>query len=180
MRLLIQRVLSGSVTVNNEIVGKIDKGLLCLVGLTQGDNVDIVNKYADKLLKLRVFHEIMEKVEKKVPEEETISEKEPTEEVMMQEKTKAPKTWHTSVVQNNFEILVVSQFTLYGVMKGNKPDFHKALEPSVSEDLYNKFVNRLKDNYAKDKIQCGIFGEYMQVGSVNDGPVTITFDSDIK
>ena len=59
MRLLVQRVLSGSVTVGNEVTGKIDKGLLCLIGLTQGDNIDIVNKYIAWPYKNKIWTLIM-------------------------------------------------------------------------------------------------------------------------
>lgn len=79
-------------------------------------------------------------------------------------------------MSNNYEILVVSQFTLYAILKGNKPDFHAAKEPTQAEALYNMFVDRLKSTYSPDKVQTGKFGELMAVESINDGPVTIQLD----
>ena len=84
------------------------------------------------------------------------------------------------MMENNQEVLVVSQFTLYSVMKGNKPDFHQAKEAGEAEQFYEKFIERLRSGYSPDKIQTGKFGGYMQVESINDGPVTISLDSEIK
>ncbi len=69
------------------------------------------------------------------------------------------------------DALVISQFTLYGnLKKGLRPSFEKALEPKAAFRLYRLFVEQLK-KYV-DNVQEGIFGEYMQVGLINDGPVT--------
>ena len=55
MRILVQRSLESSVSVNKEIVGKIDKGLVLLVGFTHTDTVDNINKLVQKVLNLRIF-----------------------------------------------------------------------------------------------------------------------------
>ena len=57
MKLVIQRVTSASVTVDNKIIGEIAKGFLVLVGIGREDNEETVRKYADKMLKLRIFED---------------------------------------------------------------------------------------------------------------------------
>jgi len=83
-----------------------------------------------------------------------------------------------SIKDINGEILVISQFTLYGdARKGNRPSFVKAARPEDAENLYNSFVDRLRTNVGKDKVATGIFGEMMEVKIINDGPVTIIINS---
>ena len=94
------------------------------------------------------------------------------------EEDKQPKRWASNVVQNDYGLLVVSQFTLYAKMKGNKPDFHDALDGDQARILFDKLVNRLRQKYKADRIHTGAFGQYMNVGLVNDGPVTIIWDSE--
>jgi D-tyrosyl-tRNA(Tyr) deacylase len=74
------------------------------------------------------------------------------------------------------EILVASQFTLYGdVRKGKRPNFTSSAPPEIAEDLYEDFV--LKCKGYDIKVQNGIFGANMKVSLINDGPVTILLDS---
>jgi len=73
------------------------------------------------------------------------------------------------------EALVVSQFTLAAnVKRGNRPDFTQAMEPKRAEELYEAFVKELAK---KVPVQTGQFGAMMEVGIINDGPVTIVVDS---
>ena len=73
-------------------------------------------------------------------------------------------------------ILVVSQFTLYGdVRRGKRPSFDAAAAPERARQLYEYFVERIRD--AGLPCQTGRFQEMMQVELVNDGPVTILLDS---
>ena len=71
----------------------------------------------------------------------------------------------------------MSQFTLYGVMKGNKPDFHNAMGSELSRPFYDNFVSKVKSQYQADKVKEGQFGAMMAVSLVNDGPVTLQLDS---
>ena len=74
------------------------------------------------------------------------------------------------------EILVVSQFTLYGdTRKGRRPSFINAALPEISEPLYEAFVRYLKE--MKIEVQTGVFGAMMQVEIHNDGPVTLMVES---
>ena len=70
------------------------------------------------------------------------------------------------------EILVVSQFTLYGsVENGRRPEFTQAALPEPAFLLYEEFLNELSGK-VKKPVQSGIFGAMMEVSLVNDGPVT--------
>lgn len=77
----------------------------------------------------------------------------------------------------NGQVLVVSQFTLYGnCRKGRRPDFLAAARPEVAIPLYEKFVQLIRDKGVH--VETGEFGAEMLVESVNDGPVTLVVDTD--
>ena len=76
------------------------------------------------------------------------------------------------------EVLIISQFTLYGdAQKGNRPSFIEAAKSEIAIPLYEKFIIRMKDNLGGSKVKSGIFGAMMQVKIINDGPVTILIES---
>lgn len=86
-----------------------------------------------------------------------------------------------SVKDLNFEILCVSQFTLYGnVNKGNKPDFHESMQFENAKKMYEKVLVQMRKDYDSSKIKDGIFGEMMVVDIQNEGPVTIQLESPKK
>ena len=75
------------------------------------------------------------------------------------------------------ELLIVSQFTLYGnCKKGRRPEFLAAARPEVAIPLYEKFVALCREKGFHT--ETGEFGAYMQVDSLNDGPLTIILDTD--
>ena len=75
------------------------------------------------------------------------------------------------------QLLIVSQFTLYGnCKKGRRPEFLAAARPEVAIPLYEKFVQLCRDKGFHT--ETGEFGAYMQVESLNDGPVTLVVDTD--
>jgi D-tyrosyl-tRNA(Tyr) deacylase len=81
-----------------------------------------------------------------------------------------------SVKEVNGGVIVVSQFTLYGdVRRGLRPSWIEAASPDVAEPLYEFFVRQMRT--AVDEVATGSFRAMMQVGLVNDGPVTILLDS---
>lgn len=91
--------------------------------------------------------------------------------VMADEKGKM----NLSVKDISGEILVVSQFTLYGDTKGqNRPSFVKAANSKEAEPVYNQFIENLKS--LCPKVQTGSFGDYMQTEVSLDGPVTIELE----
>jgi D-tyrosyl-tRNA(Tyr) deacylase len=148
MRAVVQRVLSASVSVEGEgVISQIGPGLLCLVGLTATDDLADVDFVARKLLGMRLWQ------------------------------GSNGKAWDLSAPQMNYDILCVSQFTLYGRLQGNKPDFSRAMAPGPARELYAALLGRLRTGYQEDRVHDGVFGAMMSVELVNDGPVTLIIDS---
>ncbi|KAA0057021.1 hypothetical protein IC582_029337 [Cucumis melo] len=148
MRAVVQRVASASVQVDGRTVSEIGPGLLVLVGLHESDSDADAEYICRKVLNMRLF-----------PNEST------------------GKAWDLNVMQKNYEVLLVSQFTLYGMLKGNKPDFHVAMPPQRAKPFYASVVERFGKSYNPDAIKDGVFGAMMKVNLVNDGPVTMQIDS---
>ena len=74
------------------------------------------------------------------------------------------------------EILVVSQFTLYGdSRKGKRPSFSSSMPPAEARIFYDDFIKRFKENFSS--LKCGVFAADMEVSLINSGPVTIILDS---
>ncbi|NBC82584.1 MAG: D-tyrosyl-tRNA(Tyr) deacylase [Bacteroidetes bacterium] len=85
-----------------------------------------------------------------------------------------------SIRDKNFDILVVSQFTLHAsTKKGNRPSYIKAAKPDISIPLYNQFVDQLSIDLGKP-VKTGEFGANMDVELINNGPVTISIDTKNK
>ncbi|BAZ01361.1 D-tyrosyl-tRNA(Tyr) deacylase [Tolypothrix tenuis PCC 7101] len=146
MRVIIQRVKSSQVSVNGEIVGKIGHGLNLLVGIANSDTDAELDWMVRKCLELRLF-----------PDEA------------------GGDRWQKSVQEIGGELLVVSQFTLYGdCRKGRRPSFDRSAIPTLAQDLYEKFVTKLRISGLK--VETGEFGAMMQVAIENDGPVTLILE----
>lgn len=148
MRTVVQRVLSASVEVEGRLVSAIGPGLLVLVGVHEADTDADADYICRKILNMRLF-----------PNDKT------------------GKPWDQSVMQREFEVLLVSQFTLYGILKGNKPDFHVAMPPAKAKSFYASLVEKFQRSYSAESVKDGIFGAMMKVSLVNDGPVTMQVDS---
>ena len=85
-----------------------------------------------------------------------------------------------SVMETGGNIMVISQFTLHAkTKKGNRPSYIKAARPEVAIPLYESFIKVLSDLSGK-KIATGEFGAMMDIGLINDGPVTIIIDTKEK
>ncbi|CAI8037102.1 D-aminoacyl-tRNA deacylase 1 [Geodia barretti] len=148
MKALVQRVTRASVTVGEREVSAIGKGICVLLGISRDDSPKEAEWLATKLVNLRVFDD---------PE--------------------TGKAWDKSVADLGLEILCVSQFTLCHVLKGNKPDFHNAMNSELSKPAYENFLTLLRTKYRPDAVKGGEFGAYMQVHIQNDGPVTLHIES---
>lgn len=84
-----------------------------------------------------------------------------------------------SILDIDGEVLAISQFTLCAdVKKGNRPSFINSAEPTEANRLYEYFCEQLKQNGVR-KVEKGVFGAHMEVSLLNNGPVTILYDTDI-
>ena len=85
-----------------------------------------------------------------------------------------------SCIEKDYNILLVSQFTLYAnTRKGNRPSYKMASEPNLAKEQYHTF-HKILENEINKSIPTGIFGADMKVNLTNDGPVTIIIDSKNK
>lgn len=147
MRVIIQRVKSSQVTINGEVVGKIGRGLNLLVGIADSDTETELDWMARKCLDLRLFTGTDSNSDR----------------------------WEQSVQEIGGELLVVSQFTLYGdCRKGRRPSFSRSANPEQAEQLYQQFVEKLRQSGLR--VETGVFGAMMQVSIENDGPVTLLLE----
>jgi D-aminoacyl-tRNA deacylase len=145
---VLQRVSTASVSVDGKAVGSIDRGLLILIGVHKDDGERNADFLAAKCADLRVFPDDTGKM-------------------------------NLSVKDINGEALVISQFTLLGdCSKGRRPNFTAAAPPEKGRQLYQYFVEKLKEHVRK--VETGIFGADMKVSLLNDGPVTVVIDSGSK
>ncbi|CDO56271.1 similar to Saccharomyces cerevisiae YDL219W DTD1 D-Tyr-tRNA(Tyr) deacylase [Geotrichum candidum] len=154
MRAIIQRVKSASVTVDGKIVSMIDQGLLVLVGVGQKDTEEDCEKIASRILRLKLW-----------ASEDGNSQ------------------WKRNVTDIKGKVLCVSQFTLFAnTKKGAKPDFHSAAKGEAAKSLYDIVLEKVSKGMpnGKEDIGDGVFGAMMDVALVNDGPVTITLDTEKK
>ena len=148
MKAVVQRVSKGSVDIPSEKYNqKIGKGFVILLGIKTGDDENDVNFVADKCCNLRIMEDKNGKM-------------------------------NLSLKDIDGEILIIPQFTLYGeTAKGNRPSFIEAARPEEAIPLYEKFIDRVRDNLGKEKVKTGIFGAMMNVEIINDGPVTVIVES---
>jgi D-tyrosyl-tRNA(Tyr) deacylase len=145
VRALIQRVNRASVTVEEEVVGAIGRGLCVFVGVTHSDDEAVADKLAERVWRLRVFDD-------------------------------DAGFMNVPVAEAGGEVLVVSQFTLYGdTRKGRRPSWAAAARPEHAEPLIERFSAALETLGAR--VATGRFAAHMHVELVNDGPVTVTVES---
>jgi len=147
MRVVIQRVKSSQVEVAGVVIGKIGLGLNLLVGIADSDTEAELDWMARKCLDLRLF-----------PDTDTSNDR-----------------WEKSVQEIRGELLVVSQFTLYGdCRKRRRPSFTRSAAPESAKELYEQFVDKLRQSGLR--VETGEFGAKMQVSIENDGPVTLLLE----
>lgn len=144
MKLVVQRVTHASVEVDSNITGKIDEGLMVLVGFGENDTTKECDYLARKLAKLRVFEDDDGKMNR-------------------------------SVLDINGKLLLVPQFTLYGKVKKFRPSFHRALTPDKATELFDYFVEKCREHV---DVETGVFGAFMKVDLLNNGPVTILLEKE--
>lgn len=146
IRAVVQRVKWAKVEVEEEIVGKIEKGLLVFLGVGKDDDQKDLEWMTNKIPNLRIFEDENEKMNK-------------------------------SLLDVGGQLLVVSQFTLYGdCRRGRRPSFTFAADPKKAKEMYETFCEILKKKYSI-KVEKGIFQADMKVSLLNDGPVTMLLES---
>lgn len=146
MRALLQRVTSARVSVDDEVVGRIDPsgsgirhGLLALIGVTHTDTETTARAMAEKIWRLRILD------------------------------------GERSAADLSAPILVVSQFTLYAdTRKGRRPSWSAAAPGPVAEPLVHLVAETLRRSGAT--VADGRFGAHMEVELTNDGPVTVMLE----
>jgi D-tyrosyl-tRNA(Tyr) deacylase len=169
MRLIVQRVKSASVTVRDDVadvvvgggeggggtprvLSSIGPGILALVGLHVEDDISDLSYCARRLLNVKLWESEM-----------------------------GNKPWRRHVRQLGYEVLCVSQFTLYGTLsRKHQPDYKLAMKSDDARCMYDEFLTLLRNGYDDDggrRVHDGAFGRMMDVESVNDGPVTLVIDS---
>lgn len=138
-------------TASHGIVSQIGKGVMVLVGIGREDKPEDAQYMARKIVNLRLW-----------------------------DSKDGKKKWNVSVKSGGYEVLLVSQFTLFTVLKGNKPDFHNAMGGDEARTFFDAFVEEVRKELgpgSDHRVKTGAFGEMMDVALVNDGPVTINIDS---
>ncbi len=147
MRIVVQRITSAEVLVEDTSCGKISGlGLLCLVGFGSSDTKESLQPALNKILNLRIFSNDSGRFDK-------------------------------SLLDIDGELYLVPQFTLYAdTSKGRRPEFFEAMPPNQASKLFNNLVELAKETRPSNKLKAGIFGADMKVSLTNDGPVTIILD----
>jgi len=146
MRAIVQRVTSASVRdKDGDYSASIDEGLLLLVGVHKHDTDLEARKLAEKIANLRIFNDSDGKM-------------------------------NLSLLDfPGFDVLAVSNFTVYGeTKKSRRPSFTVSAPYEMGRDLFDRFVGHLRA--LGFKVPTGVFGADMAVSLVNDGPVTVVVD----
>ena len=147
MRVVVQRVSSGRLTVEGAEHARIGKGFVILLGIKKGDTKNDAEFLADKCAGLRIFEDHQGKMNVNLED-----------------------VGGSILAVSQFTLYADAQ-------KGNRPSFVLASRPEDAEPLYEHFVGRLRERLGSEKVQTGIFGAMMEVTIVNDGPVTIVIES---
>ncbi len=142
--------------MEGRLTGEIGPGLVVLLGVGNGDTEADAAYLAEKTAHLRIFEDANGKMNLSVLDAAAAGR---------------------NGARGQGEVLVVSQFTLYGdARKGRRPSYSDAAPPAEADRLYQEYVRLLRQDYGL-KVKTGQFQAMMQVELVNDGPVTILLDS---
>lgn len=147
MRLVIQRVSSASVEVEDYVVAEIETGLLILAGIEEADTKEDIDWLVKKVCQLRIFND--------------------AEGVM---NLSVQEVGGKIILVSQFTLHASTK-------KGNRPSYIRAAAPETAIPLYEDLIDEFKKILGNKKVETGIFGADMQVFLVNDGPVTIILDS---
>ena len=149
MKALLQRVLNASVSVDGEVRGQCGEGFLILLGVEKGDDEKDAAVLAEKIVKLRIFRDENEKMNRSVAD-----------------------IGGSVLVISQFTLCA-------NYRHGNRPDFLQAAPPEEANALYEHFAALMRDKLGDDRVETGVFGADMKVSLVNNGPVTMLLESEV-
>ena len=145
MKIILQRVNSAKMFVNDKFMSEIKKGIVAYIGITHQDGIKEIEYCIDKLIHLRIFDDENGKL-------------------------------NLSLEDINGELLVVSNFTIYGnTKKGRRPSYTNSASAEKAKEVYDIFLLKLSEkgiNY-----QTGQFHQYMIIISESDGPVNLIIET---
>jgi len=148
MKAVIQRVARGSVTIDGEVSGRIERGYVVLLGVRTGDTTDDARYLAQRTVNLRIFPDVQDRMNRSIVDIEG-----------------------AVLVISQFTLYADTR-------KGNRPSFIRAGDPEVAEALYEEYVAALRRELGDERVQTGRFAASMEVEIINDGPVTIELNTD--
>lgn len=149
MKVVVQRVAWAKVSVDGRVVGQCGPGLLVLAAAGKGDTLADADKMADRIAGLRIFNDKEGKMNLALAD--------------------LPPS-------NQSRVLAISNFTLYGdVYASRRPSFMGAAGFDEGRVLFDQFVSSLESRV--EGVETGEFGADMKVELMNDGPVTLAFES---
>ncbi|MBR6478630.1 MAG: D-tyrosyl-tRNA(Tyr) deacylase [Lachnospiraceae bacterium] len=147
MKMVIQRVAHAQVAVDGSVIGKIDRGFLVLLGISNDDTKEIAVKMVNKMLGLRIFED------------------------------EAGKTNLSLDAVGGSVLLISQFTLYADCRKGNRPSFTDAGKPEFANSLYEYCISLCETGLGKERVQTGAFGADMKVSLLNDGPFTVVLDS---
>jgi len=148
MRFVIQRVSEASVTVEENVIGQIDRGFLVLIGVNAKDTETAADKMVRKMLGLRIFQD------------------------------EQGKTNLSLDSVGGSLLLISQFTLYADCKKGNRPSFIEAGPPEMANALYEYIIGKCREALGPERVAAGSFGADMKVRLLNDGPFTIVLDSE--
>ena len=145
MKIILQRVNSAKMFVNDKFMSEIKKGIVAYIGITHEDGLKEIEYCIDKLIHLRIFDDENGKL-------------------------------ILSLEDINGELLVVSNFTIYGnTKKGRRPSYTNSASAEKAKEVYDMFLLKLSEKGIS--YQTGQFQQYMRIISESDGPVNLIIET---
>lgn len=184
---IIQRVKSASVSVDEELISSIGRGLLVFAGVGQEDTEKEADTLVNKVLKAKFWPDengVQVRVSRGVLSLRLILSTSAVEKKCTGNRGRGSLWYAILSFATKVELYLpadcaVSQFTLYAKMKkGNKPDFHDAAKPDVARRIYDHFYNKMSTSYVTERVKNGVFQAMMDVELKNDGPVGVDYRSE--
>lgn len=143
MKAWLQRVSKASVTIDGEVVGKIEKGYLVLLGVTHTDSEAEADRIAERIPVLRLFTDEKDLMNLSLED-----------------------VGGSVLVVSQFTLYADTDH-------GRRPGFSNAAKPDLANPLYERVIAKLRERLGSERVQTGRFGADMKVELLNDGPVSV-------